>query len=216
MLAGVRIRQAIEEAQSRFAMHGRKTVLFVDRDHRFSKAQQDALSSRTRHGSVRSDDRESSFKVIAPLLSRSRVVVLRPLAEGEVSGSSGALTDRERGRGAPARSPRQRAFLIAGAQGDARGRSARSRWRRACSSQRARTIDVAATEEAAQQKTLLYDRAGEHYNVISAFIKSLRDSDPDAAMYWLMHARGRRGCAVHRPPHGDPRGEDIGTADWRW
>ncbi len=223
VLAGVKeIRQAIEEAQSRFAMHGRKTVLFVDEIHRFNKAQQDALLPHVERGTVvlfGATTENPSFEVIAPLLSRSRVVVLRPLAEDEMWRIlERALTDRERGLGELGLelAPPARDFLIAGAQGDARralgtlevaaGIAARSG---------ARTIDVAATEEAAQQKTLLYDRAGEeHYNVISAFIKSLRDSDPDAAMYWLM-----RMLEAGEDPLFIARrmvilaAEDIGTAD---
>ncbi len=223
VLAGVKeIRQAIEEAQSRFAMHGRKTVLFVDEIHRFNKAQQDALLPHVERGTVvlfGATTENPSFEVIAPLLSRSRVVVLRSLAEDEMRRIlERALADRERGLGELGLelAPPARDFLIAGAQGDARralgtlevaaGIAARSG---------ARTIDVAATEEAAQQKTLLYDRAGEeHYNVISAFIKSLRDSDPDAAMYWLM-----RMLEAGEDPLFIARrmvilaAEDIGTAD---
>jgi putative ATPase len=223
VLAGVKeIRQAIEEAQSRFAMHGHKTVLFVDEIHRFNKAQQDALLPHVERGTVvlfGATTENPSFEVIAPLLSRSRVVVLRSLAEEEMRRIlERALTDRERGLGELGLelAPPARDFLIAGAQGDARralgtlevaaGIAARSG---------GRTIDVAATEEAAQQKTLLYDRAGEeHYNVISAFIKSLRDSDPDAAMYWLM-----RMLEAGEDPLFIARrmvilaAEDIGTAD---
>jgi putative ATPase len=223
VLAGVKeIRQAVEEAQSRFAMHGRKTVLFVDEIHRFNKAQQDALLPHVERGTVvlfGATTENPSFEVIAPLLSRSRVVVLRSLAEEEIRRIlERALTDREHGLGELGLelAPPARDFLIAGAQGDARralgtlevaaGIAARSG---------GRTIDVAATEEAAQQKTLLYDRAGEeHYNVISAFIKSLRDSDPDAAMYWLM-----RMLEAGEDPLFIARrmvilaAEDIGTAD---
>jgi len=223
VLAGVKeIRQAIAEAESRFALQGRKTVLFVDEIHRFNKAQQDALLPHVERGTVvlfGATTENPSFEVIAPLLSRSRVIVLRPLSEDEMGRIiERALADRERGLGElalelalPARD-----FLVAAAQGDARralgtlevaaGITARSG---------ARTIDVAAAEEAAQHKTLLYDRAGEeHYNVISAFIKSLRDSDPDAAMYWLM-----RMLEAGEDPLFVARrmvilaAEDIGTAD---
>jgi putative ATPase len=223
VLAGVKeIRQAIEEAEARFAMHGRKTVLFVDEIHRFNKAQQDALLPHVERGTVvlfGATTENPSFEVIAPLLSRSRVVVLRPLSEDEMGRIiERALADRERGLGELGLelAPPARDLLIAGAQGDARralgtlevaaGIAARGG---------VRTIDVAAAEEAAQQKTLLYDRAGEeHYNVISAFIKSLRDSDPDAAMYWLM-----RMLEAGEDPLFIARrmvilaAEDIGTAD---
>jgi putative ATPase len=224
VLAGVKdIRQAIEQAASRFALqHGRKTVLFVDEIHRFNKAQQDALLPHVERGTVvlfGATTENPSFEVIAPLLSRSRVVVLNPLGEAEMRQIvERALDDREHGLGslALALSPEARDFMIATAQGDARralgalevaaGIAARSG---------AKTIDLAAAEEAAQTKTLLYDRSGEeHYNVISAFIKSLRDSDPDAALYWLM-----RMLEAGEDPLFIARrmvilaAEDIGTAD---
>jgi putative ATPase len=223
VLAGVKdVRQAIEEAASIFAMHGRKTVLFVDEIHRFNKAQQDALLPHVERGTVvlfGATTENPSFEVIAPLLSRSRVVVLQPLDEGQMGQIiERALGDPERGLGKLELSlaAEARDFLIVSAQGDARralgtlevaaGIVAKSG---------GKTIGVAATEEAAQKKTLIYDRAGEeHYNVISAFIKSLRDSDPDAAMYWLM-----RMLEAGEDPLFIARrmvilaAEDIGTAD---
>jgi putative ATPase len=223
VLAGVKdIRQAIEEAQERFAMHGRKTVLFVDEIHRFNKAQQDALLPHVERGTVvlfGATTENPSFEVIAPLLSRSRVVVLQALGEEEMRQIvERALHDRERGLGELGLEldPQALAFLVASAEGDARralgtlevaaGIAARAG---------AGTIDARALEEAAQKKTLLYDRAGEeHYNVISAFIKSLRDSDPDAAMYWLM-----RMLEAGEDPLFIARrmvilaAEDVGTAD---
>ena len=223
VLAGVKdIRQAIDEAQSRFELGGNKTVLFVDEIHRFNKAQQDALLPHVERGTVvlfGATTENPSFEVIAPLLSRSRVVVLNPLGEDEMRQIlECALTDRERGLGTLGLElgVEARDFLIATAQGDARralgtlevaaGIVARHR---------GKTIELAAAEEAAQKKTLLYDRAGEeHYNVISAFIKSLRDSDPDAAMYWLM-----RMLEAGEDPLFIARrmvilaAEDIGTAD---
>src|SRR2546430_12311345 len=107
VLAGVKdIRQAVEEAQSVFAMHGRKTVLFVDEIHRFNKAQQDALLPHVERGTVvlfGATTENPSFEVIAPLLSRSRVVVLNPLGEDEIRQIlERAPTDRERGLGTPA------------------------------------------------------------------------------------------------------------------
>ncbi|MET0153308.1 MAG: replication-associated recombination protein A [Candidatus Binatia bacterium] len=223
VLAGVKdIRQAIEEAQERFAMHGRKTVLFVDEIHRFNKAQQDALLPHVERGTVvlfGATTENPSFEVIAPLLSRSRVVVLQPLGEEEMRQIvERALGDRERGLGELGLelAPQALAFLVASAQGDAR-RALGTLEVAAGIAARAgtRAIDVRALEEAAQKKTLLYDRAGEeHYNVISAFIKSLRDSDPDAAMYWLM-----RMLEAGEDPLFIARrmvilaAEDVGTAD---
>jgi putative ATPase len=223
VLAGVKdIRQAIEEAQERFAMHGRKTVLFVDEIHRFNKAQQDALLPHVERGTVvlfGATTENPSFEVIAPLLSRSRVVVLQPLGEEEMRQIvERALGDPERGLGELGLelAPQALAFLVASAQGDAR-RALGTLEVAAGIAARAgtRAIDVRALEEAAQKKTLLYDRAGEeHYNVISAFIKSLRDSDPDAAMYWLM-----RMLEAGEDPLFIARrmvilaAEDVGTAD---
>jgi putative ATPase len=133
VLSGVKeIRQAVEEAQSRFAMYGRTTVLFVDEIHRFNKAQQDALLPHVERGTVilfGATTENPSFEVIAPLLSRSRVLVLRPLEESEMGiVLDRALADPERGLGrlGLAIHPQARAFLVSIAQGDAR--SARSRW----------------------------------------------------------------------------------------
>ena len=223
VLAGVKdIRQAIDEARSRFELDGKKTVLFVDEIHRFNKAQQDALLPHVERGTVvlfGATTENPSFEVIAPLLSRSRVVVLNPLGDDEMHTIlERALADPERGLGTLGLElgTDAREFLVSTAQGDARralgtlevaaGIVAR---------QRGKTIDLAATEEAAQKKTLIYDRAGEeHYNVISAFIKSLRDSDPDGALYWLM-----RMLEAGEDPLFIARrmvilaAEDIGTAD---
>jgi len=216
------IRQAIEEARHRFETNGKRTVLFVDEIHRFNKAQQDALLPHVERGTVvlfGATTENPSFEVIAPLLSRSRVLVLKALGEAEMSTIlDRALADSERGLGKLelALEPEARAFLIDAAQGDAR-RSLGTLEVAAEIATRAgvKTISLAAAEEAAQKKTLLYDRAGEeHYNVVSAFIKSMRDSDPDAAMYWLM-----RMLEAGEDPLFIARrmvilaAEDIGTAD---
>ena len=223
VLAGVKdIRQAIDEAAERFAIAGRKTVLFVDEIHRFNKAQQDALLPHVERGTVvlfGATTENPSFEVIAPLLSRSRVVVLQALAEGEMRRIvERALDDRERGLGELGLelAPPALDFLVASAQGDARRALGTLEVAAGIAARGAtRTIDLRAMEEAAQKKTLLYDRAGEeHYNVISAFIKSLRDSDPDGAMYWLM-----RMLEAGEDPLFIARrmvilaAEDIGTAD---
>jgi len=223
VLAGVKdIRQAIEEADSRFAMHGRKTVLFVDEIHRFNKAQQDALLPHVERGTVvlfGATTENPSFEVIAPLLSRSRVVVLNPLDESQMRQIiDRALRDGERGLGTLELSlaPEARDFLVSTAQGDARRALGTLEVAAGIVGKAGgKTIDLAAAAEAAQKKTLIYDRAGEeHYNVISAFIKSLRDSDADAAMYWLM-----RMLEAGEDPLFIARrmvilaAEDIGTAD---
>jgi len=223
VLAGVKdVRAAIEEARERFEQGGKKTVLFIDEIHRFNKAQQDALLPHVERGTVvlfGATTENPSFEVIAPLLSRSRVLVLTPLNEEQMAEIlERALTDPERGLGklGVQLSADARAFLVNIAQGDARRALGTLEVAAGIVAQKhLQTIDVADAEEAAQKKTLLYDRAGEeHYNVISAFIKSLRDSDADAAMYWLM-----RMLEAGEDPLFIARrmvilaAEDIGTAD---
>jgi putative ATPase len=194
VLQGVKeLRHVVEEAREELARGGRRTVLFVDEIHRFNKAQQDAFLPHVEAGIVTligATTENPSFEVIPPLLSRTRVLVLEALTAEDVSAViDRALTDAERGLGAAhlALAPDARAFLVEHAQGDARvalntlelaARLARTR--------RTRTLDLPLLEEAAQQRALRYDKAGEeHYNIISAFIKSLRGSDPDAAVYWM-------------------------------
>ncbi len=195
VLQGVReLRQVIEEAREALARTGQPTVLFVDEIHRFNKAQQDAFLPHVEAGVVTligATTENPSFEVIPPLLSRTRVLVLEPLGPDALGLLvDRALADRERGLGRQelALTPEARAFLVEHARGDARVAlgtlelAARLAGRR-----RTRTLDLALVEEAAQQRALRYDKAGEeHYNVVSAFIKSLRGSDPDAALYWLM------------------------------
>ena len=195
VLQGVKeLRQVVEEAESELRRSGRPTVLFVDEIHRFNKAQQDAFLPHVEAGTVTligATTENPSFELIPPLLSRTRVLVLEPLTEDEVGAVvDRALADTERGLGSArlTLAPEARAFLVAHAQGDARvalntlelaARLARGR--------RTRALDLPLLEEAAQQRALRYDKAGEeHYNVISAFIKSLRGGDPDAAVYWMM------------------------------
>jgi putative ATPase len=169
-------------------------VLFVDEIHRFNKAQQDAFLPHVEAGTIvliGATTENPSFEVIAPLLSRTRVLVLEPLTDAEVGILvDRALADRERGLGAQnlTLDLNARHFLLERAQGDARvALGTLEVAARVASTRQTRTLDLALVEEAAQQKALRYDKAGEeHYNVISAFIKSMRGSDPDAALYWLM------------------------------
>ena len=195
VLQGVKdLRQIIDDAESELQRTGRRTVLFVDEIHRFNKAQQDAFLPHVEAGTVTligATTENPSFEVIPPLLSRTRVLVLEPLGPEDIAAViDRALADPEHGLGGArlGLAPEARAFLVAHAQGDARvalntlelaARLARTR--------RTRTLDLPLVEEAAQQRALRYDKAGEeHYNVISAFIKSLRGGDPDAAVYWMM------------------------------
>ena len=218
------LRRVIKAAEQRRALHGQRTILFVDELHRFNKAQQDAFLPHVERGTIillGATTENPSFEVIAPLLSRSMVVVLQPLSDEAIGRIlDRAMADAERGLGKfkVDLTPDARRRLIGFGNGDARvaltalefvvsqtppGANGRVR------------IDEQALEAALIKKALRYDRAGEeHYNLISAYIKSLRDSDADGALYWL--ARMLEGGE-------DPRfiarrmvifaSEDIGNAD---
>jgi len=188
------LKRIIEEAE-RLHRLGKPTVLFVDEIHHFNKAQQDTFLPHVERGVlilIGATTENPSFEVISPLLSRCQVLVLYPLSAQEIGEIvDRALRDPKRGLGAFQLeiAPEGREFLIQQSQGDARIalnalETATALVRR---EKEKKQIDVAHLEEALQRKPLLYDKSGEeHYNVISAFIKSLRGSDPDAALYWLM------------------------------
>jgi putative ATPase len=193
VLGGVKeIREIVATAKDRRRMHRKRTILFVDEIHRFTRAQQDAFLPHVEDGTITligATTENPSFEVNAALLSRCRVVTLRGLTEEEV----GAMLDRAVGSEAGLKSqvtlaPEAREALARYAYGD--GRRALNAVEVAAASVRlaGRTqIEKTDAEEALQQKTLLYDKSGEeHYNVVSAFIKSLRGSDPDAAVYYLV------------------------------
>ncbi len=195
VLQGVReLRQVVEEAAAEQRRSGRSTVVFVDEIHRFNKAQQDAFLPHVEVGTITlvgATTENPSFEVIPPLLSRTRVLVLQPLDPDDLGRIiDAALADAERGLGRDRLGiePKARDFLIGLADGDARvALNALELAARFARARRTRTIDVALVEEAAQKRALRYDKAGEeHYNTISAFIKSLRGSDPDAAVYYMM------------------------------
>ncbi len=193
VLGGVKeIRDIVAAAKDRRKLHRKRTLLFVDEIHRFTKAQQDAFLPHVEDGTVTligATTENPSFEVIAALLSRCRVVTLRPLTEEEV----GLLLDRalaaEEGlAGTVSLAPDAREALARYAYGDARRALNALEVAAAAVRLAGRTaIERADAEEALQQKTLLYDKAGEeHYNVVSAFIKSMRGSDPDAAVYYMV------------------------------
>jgi putative ATPase len=195
VLSGVKdLRAIVERAELELAATGRATVVFIDEIHRFNKAQQDALLPHVERGTIimiGATTENPSFEVIAPLLSRSRVLTLEPLDEAAL----GTLIDRalaepERGLGrlGLALADDARAMLIAHAQGDARVALGTLEVAAEIAARTAdRRITVERVAEAAQRRALRYDRQGEeHYNVISAFIKSMRGSDPDAALYYLV------------------------------
>ena len=195
VLGGVKeIREIVKKAEVRRDAHRERTILFIDEIHRMNKAQQDALLPHVERGTVTligATTENPSFEVISALLSRCKVFVLKKLSEEQLTDIvKSGLQDPERGLGKLGLELGEKALkdLVAAAQGDAR---------RALNTLEASAHYLAATgggkeisrdvvKEAVQHKTLLYDRAGEeHYNVVSAFIKSLRGSDPDAAVYWM-------------------------------
>jgi putative ATPase len=191
ILSGVKeIREIVKEAEEIRKYHGKKTILFVDEIHRFNKSQQDTFLPYVEKGTftiIGATTENPSFEVIAPLLSRCKVLVLNPLTDAEVKEIVKlALADRERGLGALGLEMTGDAldFVAGEAGGDAR--VALNTLETAARLTRTGVIDLEAAREAVQKKPLLYDKGGEeHYNVISAFIKSMRGSDPDAALYWL-------------------------------
>lgn len=191
ILSGVKeIREIVKETEEVRKYHGKKTILFVDEIHRFNKSQQDAFLPYVERGTftmIGATTENPSFEVIAPLLSRCKVLVLNPLADEEVRRIvRHALVDRERGIGEMGLAISDEAldFMAEQAGGDAR--VVLNTLETTARLAKAVTIDLEAAREAVQKKPLLYDKGGEeHYNVISAFIKSMRGSDPDAALYWL-------------------------------
>ena len=184
-----KIIQEAEELQRR----GKATVLFVDEIHHFNKSQQDNFLPYVERGTltlIGATTENPSFEVISPLLSRCQVLVLNPLSISDIRKIvDNALHDFERGLGAWQLmiTDEARDFLIQQSHGDARI-ALNALETAATLARKARTnIELVHVQEALQKRALRYDKAGEeHYNVISAFIKSLRDSDPDAALYWLM------------------------------
>ncbi|ABK99849.1 replication-associated recombination protein A [Pelobacter propionicus] len=190
ILSGIKeIREIFREAEG-VASRGRRTILFVDEIHRFNKSQQDAFLPYVEKGVVTmigATTENPSFEVIAPLLSRCRVLTLKQLEPSTIAGLIGqALADRERGLGELGLDISEEGldFLSRQAGGDAR--VALNTLEVAAGLARERLISLETVQEALQKKALLYDKRGEeHYNVISAFIKSMRASDPDAALYWL-------------------------------
>ena len=195
VLSGVKeLRQILDQARHQQQLHGTPTVLFVDEIHRFNKAQQDAFLPHVEQGLIillGATTENPSFEVIPPLLSRARVLVLETLGPDELKTIlTRAQHDTERGLGALGLSADEASldFLVQHAQGDARIALGSLEVAAGLAVQKQLSrLDLSLVEEAAQHKALRYDKGGEeHYNVISAFIKSLRGSDPDAAVYWLM------------------------------
>ncbi|MCD6487173.1 MAG: replication-associated recombination protein A [Syntrophobacterales bacterium] len=225
VLSGVKeIKAIIEEAKSQIRYHRRRTILFVDEIHRFNKAQQDAFLPHVESGLITligATTENPSFEVISPLLSRTRVMVLEPYSHEELAAIlRRAIIDKERGLGALSLIVDNDALdhIIWAADGDAR--TVLNNLEAVASLAQetglsAGRITLASAEEALQKKALQYDKNGEgHYSLISALHKSLRGSDPDAALYWL----GRMLDAGEDPLFILRRmirfaSEDVGNAD---
>ena len=203
VLAGIKeIREVMSEAERMRRATGRRTIVFIDEIHRFNKAQQDAFLPRVEAGDIvliGATTENPSFEVNAALLSRSKVFVLRGLTVDESAAIlSRALADAERGFGATRVDIDEdsvRAIAMY-ANGDARvalnllelsvAAAPVVESTGAAPEVGVRRIDLARVQETIQRRALLYDKSGEeHYNLISALHKSMRNSDPDAAVYWL-------------------------------
>ena len=215
--AGVKdVRDVIEQARERLELHGRGTVLFVDEVHRFSKSQQDALLPAVENGwvtLVAATTENPSFSVIAPLLSRSVIVTLEPLGDAEIRTLVERAVTDPRGLGGQVVVEEEAIdVLVRMSAGDAR-RALTALDAAALGASGA--IDVSAIEAAVMHVAVRYDKDGDqHYDVISAFIKSVRGSDPDAALHYLA-----RMIAAGEDPRFIARrlmilaSEDIGLAD---
>ncbi len=227
VLSGIaELRTIIQEAKETKKMGGPRTVLFVDEIHRFNKAQQDAFLPHVESGLITligATTENPSFEIISPLLSRCQVLTLDRLDRKALSQLvERAIHDRERGLGKLELSiePDAMELLVEKADGDARSLlnflelSAELAVSQVPDGKGA-VITLETVEEAIQQRLLRYDKDGEeHFNLISAFHKSLRGSDPDAALYWLA-----RMLAAGEDPHYVARrmvrfaSEDVGNAD---
>jgi putative ATPase len=225
VLSGVKeIKEVIQEAKDEWKYRKRRTILFVDEIHRFNKAQQDAFLPHVEKGTIiliGATTENPSFEVISPLLSRTKVLTLHPLTEGDIEVIlSRGLTDKERGLGSyPTQiDPEVVKGICRIANGDARIALNTLEMVVMTSPpdpKGIRHIQKENLEEVLQRKAFLYDKSGEeHYNLISALHKSLRGSDPDAALYWL----GRMLEAGEDPLYIARRmirfaSEDVGMAD---
>jgi putative ATPase len=196
VMSGIKeIKQVMATAAQASHMHSR-TILFIDEIHRFNKAQQDAFLPYVERGAIRligATTENPSFEIISALLSRCRVYVLEPLTDKQITALlRRALEDRERGLGALELTADDDALeLIASySSGDCRNAyntlEVAAQLAQEPNHEAAKHIDRALAGEAVQQRVLMYDKSGEeHYNLISALHKSVRNSDPDAALYWL-------------------------------
>ncbi len=217
------IRRVVAQAAQRRA-NGVRTILFIDEIHRFNKAQQDVLLPEVESGVVRligATTQNPFFSINSALVSRSQIFELRPLEEADLLLLiDRALRDSDRGLGKqnPTIDPEAAAFLARLADGDARkclNALEIAVLTTAPSAGGLVNIDLAAAQESIQRKAVVYDGTGDaHYDTISAFIKSIRGSDPDAAIYWLakmLHAGEEARFITRRLVIC--ASEDIGLAD---
>ncbi len=189
------LRRIVDQARERYNLYVQRTIIFIDEIHRFNKAQQDTILPHVENGTVTfigATTENPSFEVIAPLLSRCRVFTLYQLTNEEVKSIVlGAIADKEQGIGELGLELEEDALdhLVNMANGDARvalNAMEMAAYATIDAEKDSRSIPLATIEEALQQRALLYDKAGDqHYDTISAFIKSVRGSSPDAALYWL-------------------------------
>jgi len=224
VLSGVKeIRSVIKIAKDQRALYRQETILFVDEIHRFNKAQQDAFLHHVEDGLITligATTENPSFEVIGPLLSRCRVITMQALSEEDITLIiESTLKDKDRGLGEQSWQLSQDAirYLAQISDGDARmalnNLELLTRLKR--TDQQETSLPLAEIKTALQEKALVYDKSGEsHYNLISALHKSLRGSDPDAAIYWL----GRMLISGENPLYLARRMvrfamEDIGNAD---
>ena len=226
VLAGIKeIKQVMADAE-RARQYGTRTIVFIDEIHRFNKAQQDAFLPHVEKGNIRligATTENPSFEIISALLSRSRVYVLKPLTEDQIVALlRRALADEQRGLGTMKLQASDEVLqkIASYSSGDARSaynvlEVAASLARSHAGKEIGAEITDEIVQDALQKRVLLYDKAGEeHYNLISALHKSVRNSDPDAALYWL----GRMLEAGEDPLYIARRVvrmavEDIGLAD---
>ncbi|MFQ5485646.1 MAG: replication-associated recombination protein A [Desulfobacterales bacterium] len=239
VLSGVKeIRSVIEKAKNQQKLYQKRTVLFVDEIHRFNKAQQDAFLHHVESGLITligATTENPSFEVIPPLLSRCRVITLKALSRRDISLIlQRTLKDKEKGIGSLGLTLESGAlsYLIRISDGDARvalnglelATSLILSDKSLSEEKNNLIIRLKNIEHALQQKALTYDKSGEnHYNLISAFHKSLRGNDPDASLYWLARmliagedplyvARRMVRCASEDVGNADPRALDVAVS----
>lgn len=192
VLTGIKEIKAVMADAERARQYGTRTIVFIDEIHRFNKAQQDAFLPHVEKGNIRligATTENPSFEIISALLSRSRVYVLKPLTEEQIILlMRRALQDEERGLGAMKvqASEEVLAKIAAYSSGDARSAYNVLEVAASLASGSGNEITSEIVQDALQKRVLRYDKGGEeHYNLISALHKSVRNSDPDAALYWL-------------------------------